>query len=1001
MNRGTHLTALWRLAALLCALVAGAGPAHAQATSTFNGRILDQGDAVLPGVTVTVTNVNTGVVRTTVTNAEGAYFMPGLNAGVYLVTAELAGFANATRENVTLGVNATITLDLRMALAGVTEAVTVTAASPLIEVTQSKVAATIETTELQNLPMITRSVSGMLALLPGAAPAAPTHRSKENVGSVSFAGGSGTNTMTTVDGADNKDYRYSGPLLTYTTEALEQFQLATHRFSAADGRAGGAAVTMITKSGTNLYDGSAFIFARDEALAAKDHFTKVASREQAPYSRQQFGGSVGGPIVRNRMFFFGAAEQVYEDVSVPVPANLFREKQLLVEATNAGLLSPGLVNPNHPQAGPRPMRLGMYTGKVDTQLNNSHSLMVRYAGQRDERDAVTYNAANDLREPENSSIRMWSAVGQHNWVLGSSGLNQITAQVNHLHRLSDVTSNITGEHYTRDFPNVPVFPARLDFPSVTTGAGGAGGSITDTYVIQIKDEMSLQQGTHALKFGVNYNRLPDLGLRNANEHFPTVEFFDDPSVILSNSNGRYPQGFSTPGIVASWQQANRVMSLDIVEGAQQFSTWFQDDWRITPRLTLNLGVRHDLDINFFDQRNYRNNATRLVLEAIGHPGGGLPKTPTNNVSPRVGFAYDLTGEGRRVLRGGYGLYFDQVITGGWGDVSSQNKRPMNVLATLTNTAIGVGQLATFRFGIDPLPPQPTESNTLPRGSTGEWLSPGLSNPYNHQVHLGYAHELAANTTLSVDFTHVEGRNELRQTNPNPIVDGRRFLADDFVRVFGIPNVLNRIDILSSIGRSRYDAMTVRLQRRLPRATLQAHYTLSGAYAHGGRTGWRSGAALPQNAFDPLGPGEWGPTENDERHRVVAMGVFELPYGVQVSPVFQAASARPYTLTAGRDLNRDGTNNDRYIDPATSQQVAINSARGDNTVVLDLRTTKFVSLGGGRRLGLFAEFFNLFDSVNFGNEYTGNARSANFRQPTDFIPGVGYPRQVQLGARFLF
>jgi hypothetical protein len=233
------------------------------------------------------------------------------------------------------------------------------------------------------------------------------------------------------------------------------------------------------------------------------------------------------------------------------------------------------------------------------------------------------------------------------------------------------------------------------------------------------------------------------------------------------------------------------------------------------------------------------------------------------------------------------------------------------------------------------------------------------------------------------------------------VDGRRVLVPDFLRVFGIPNVLNRIDVLASIARSRYDALTVRLQRRLPRATVQAHYTLSGAYAHGGRTGWRSGAGLPQNAFDPLGPGEWGPTENDERHRVVAMGVFELPYGIQISPIVQAASARPFTLTAGRDLNRDGTNNDRYIDPETGEQVAVNSARGDNTTVFDLRTTKFVDLGVGRRLGFFAEFFNLFNTVNHGNAYTGNARSANFRQPTGFIAGVGYPRQVQLGARFLF
>jgi hypothetical protein len=153
---------------------------------------------------------------------------------------------------------------------------------------------------------------------------------------------------------------------------------------------------------------------------------------------------------------------------------------------------------------------------------------------------------------------------------------------------------------------------------------------------------------------------------------------------------------------------------------------------------------------------------------------------------------------------------------------------------------------------------------------------------------------------------------------------------------------------------------------------------------------------------PFGPGEWGPTSNDERHRLVATGVFDLAYGIQLSPVFQTASARPYNLTAGSDLNADGNNNDRYIDPSTGKQVSINAGRGDATYVFDMRATKFVSLGSNdRKVGLFAEFFNLFNTANFGGSYTGNARSATFRQPTGFIPGIGYPRQVQLGMRFLF
>jgi hypothetical protein len=269
------------------------------------------------------------------------------------------------------------------------------------------------------------------------------------------------------------------------------------------------------------------------------------------------------------------------------------------------------------------------------------------------------------------------------------------------------------------------------------------------------------------------------------------------------------------------------------------------------------------------------------------------------------------------------------------------------------------------------------------------------------MHIGYAHELAASTSVAVDYTHIEGRNGYRQLEINPVVNGRRVLAPAFAQEFGIPNVLNGVTIIASINDFRYDALTLKLQRRLPRMTLQAHYTLAGAYAYGGGYGTRQGTGFAQNAFEPDGPGEWGPTGQDERHRVVAMGVFELAYGIQFSPILQLASARPYTRTAGRDLNADGRNNDRYIDPVTGDQDSVNAARGDRTSLLDLRVTKFVGLGGARRIGVFVELFNVFNTANFGAEYNGNGRSSSFGEPDGLIPSIGYPRQVQLGARFLF
>ena len=752
-------------------------------------------------------------------------------------------------------------------------------------------------------------------------------------------------------------------------------------------------MTLVTKSGTNVLHGSAFGYERDKKLTAKDYFTKQGNREKVAFSRQQFGGSVGGPIVQNRMFFFGAVEQQIEDTGRPVPDRVFDQLEHLVQATNAGQLPAGLVNPNHPRFAPQPGGLRMYSIKSNLQLTNTQGLMFRYAVMNEGRDAVTFPPAanNDNRDPDNFTIDAFSAVGQHSWVLGNAGLNQITVQVNHVNYLADVVSNITGEHYTRDFPRVNFFPPRLAFPSVNTGAGGDGGTLANRWVNQIRDDVSLLKGNHALKLGFNFNRLYHLGILNGNEHFATLTFFDDPSVIVNNTNGRYPQGFRTPGILRSWQQANggafngQGSWADTFNTPYQISTWFQDDWRASSRLTLNLGVRYDLDLEMMDQKNFRLNATRQAMEAIGSPYGGYPKTPTTDISPRFGFAYDLTGEGRRVLRGGYGLYFDGYNTAAAaGDITSQARRPLNALATLTNTAFGVGELATYR------------------------LDPAMVDPRTHQLHLGYAHELAANTTLSVDYSYHRSLKEKRQTNINPILNGRRRLAADFQRVFGEPEFLSDVFIMAPVNEAEYNALTFLVQRRTPRATLQAHYTLASSYSYGGivgnftggGAGAGGGSSRPMVWDQPRGPGEWGPNQTDERHRFVFLGVFELPYGVQLSPVLQAASARPYNLIAGSDLNRDGLNNDRYIDPS-GKQVSIGAGRGDSTFVFDLRSTKFVSFGGDRRLGLFVELFNVLNTVNHGNLYVGNGRSPSFQTPTGFIPSIGYPRQVQLGARFLF
>jgi hypothetical protein len=368
----------------------------------------------------------------------------------------------------------------------------------------------------------------------------------------------------------------------------------------------------------------------------------------------------------------------------------------------------------------------------------------------------------------------------------------------------------------------------------------------------------------------------------------------------------------------------------------------------------------------------------------------------------------MSGNGRRVLKGGYGLYFDGTGINTHYNIFIQNNRPITFDATLVNTAIGVGQLATYRLGIDPLPEKPTDTGRLPPGKRtgGYWFDPNITDPHSHQFHIGFTQQIGDNSVLSTDFTHVEGRNDFRALEINPLINGVRRLAPALQAVYGDPNLIGPLQIQATINKNRYDELAVLFERRMPHTTFRVTYVLSGAFAYGGQiAGSAYFVPAPQQWNAPFAEGEWGPTPSDERHRVVVFGVFELPGGIQLSPIVRTATARPYNLLAGVDLNGDGSINDRYVDPATGQQVSVNAGRGDPLLLVDMRATKFFTLNGHerRRLGIFAEIFNVLNTVNFGEQYQGNSRSTLFRQPVGFLAGGQgtYPFTLQLGARLEF
>ena len=1020
----------------------------AQSTGTISGTATDASGSIVPKAKVTATNTSTGVSRDTETNSAGLYGFPGLIPGTYDVKIDHSGFASSTKR-VTLLADTTLTVDFALGIGSVSQQVEVSGGEAvLVQTTQSEVSASVNSTEVQNLPMLNRNFTGLVTLVPGARPAPAVNSNKVGFGGgIAVGGGTGRNVQMSVDGLDNRDDVIGGPLFNFTIEGIGEFRVLNHQFGAQYGRTNGSVVLVINKSGGNAFHGTAFAYGRNDAMTATDYFSELSGLGKPPYDRQQYGGSIGGPLKKDKLFFFGAIERIQENRTLTFSPNALNQATILKQALTSltscatcvqvgkAIVPTGSV--------PQTVRDLLYTVKGDYQINKSHSFFIRAAQQRlnnfDDLLVLPGGLPHPDLDPTGSNItdrgQAFSVAGSETWLISPTALNTFAVQGNHMLTSQTCDCGPAGPYWA--FRN-------LQFPSIQVGIPQNGAN-QDFYQdkIQFKDDLAYQVGRHALKFGGDFGIYPNIGLALGGAGGNTqgaINFFEDPSVIVSNT-AKYPQGFLTPGAVSSITVGTVMLGgpagRSDTQGQKQMGAYINDDWRISPRLTLNLGLRYDFNLNWYNQREYANSRTYLALKAINNSFGVLPQTPKTDFSPRFGLAWDVTGAGTNILRAGFGVFFDQYLVVGGQSVALQEKPTLdNLASTFTNTAVGAGQLASFVYGISALPAGPTPGLTQLRpgaSTSGNWIG-SMRDPRNLQFHIGFTHAFTSNTVISIDGTHILGLHEGRQLQINPIegawdpnaaayntcgaAPGYRRLQCAFQSALGDPRILGPITIWSYSNRSQYDDLIFNFQRRAGRVTFQASYTLASARAWGGAfggSGGGTGIANSQNPDQAFGPGEWGPSVADERHRVVLSGVFDLPWGIQASPIFQGSSARPYNLTAGRDCNGDGQTNDRAFLNANgtpagcgapgAAQVSVNGQRGQPTYNLDARLTKFFNLRKETlKLGVFGEFYNLTNRANFGNAYNGNASSATFRQPNAFLAnGLALPtsRQLQLGARFIF
>jgi hypothetical protein len=1040
-----------------CVAAGATSTARAQATTgEITGRVLDSGGAGVPGAAVTATNEATGFSRTATTETEGDYTIVQLPPGVYTVVAELAGFKRAMARDVAVTVGVRRTLPFTLEVGGVTETVNVTATTPLVETTSSELGGVVTATEIASLPLLNRTFAGLTIIMPEARPVGNFDPTKTRIGNFAMSGGDGRQLDVNVDGGDNKDNVVGSLIQNFAYESIQEFEVLQHRWTAESGRSVGGVVNVISKSGTNQLRGSLFGSYRGDNTRTMDFFEKqrlAADRafKKAEFSRQEFGGSIGGAIARDRLFYFGALERFRERSNNPLTLTAFNQ---LGAIPGAQVLS----------QIPTPYDDTLLTTKVDWRINANQSFFGRFAlqNQTSPNDQIPVPATADLNNGNTNTTKNYDFVGNHTWAIGGSQLNQFAFHY----------QNFTNEI----LPNVTGLPL-LTFPSVITGPNGNTPQQTIEKKYQFRDDLTWQTGRHAMKFGTNYIYTKMDGYFYFGASGYSVAWFDDP-LTIQNNRTVYPQGFATPGAVRTIQfsagQASHAQDL------HQIAFYAQDDWRATSKLTLNLGLRWDANIgNLPDQTT---NRTLEILSRLNDPRARaltgdrdkLARTTPSYLEfqPRLGFAYDVSGNGRLVVRGGYGVFYDQLFQNlTLFSLSQSGPEIFSTLVNLTNSAVGVGQLANFRYGIDPLPtPPPPNYSVLPAGSFGRINDPIATEPYVQKVSLGFQKALGREWSLSSDYVHTRGTDEPRYQVINPRIEhvcnpaypgsspgdprcvrgvNSRYFDRAFVDA-GLPaNRLEQINMFTTTNSSKFDSWTTTLRGRRGRSLISLSYVLANSRAWGGQpTASYSGngiAIAPENQFKD---GEYGPTRLDERHRFVASAVVDVPWGFQLAPVLQWASSRPYSLNTGFDIDGDGlatidricqgvdpmavfavrgnAASIRALNPLGCKQIGVNTQRGgfvvraDGTTEersgryfnVDLRVTKSVPLGGGMQIKGYIDFYNLFDTENLyfgsnGRLGLSNATAAGtFMQASSlygpgFGPPIGRPLTVVFGGRFEF
>ena len=980
---------------LLLAVICVSVPAVSQNVSgSLRGVVLDSANARIAAASIKIELLGSVQSRTAKADSLGEFRIEDLTPGLWHVTVNARGFAMAVSD-VTVSVSAVRDITVTMRPSVVEQSIGVQAqsssiASQPIDVASNVHQGVVTSKDLEALPLPARSFANIAYLVPGTEPVEPSDPTKARITAVSTGGSSGLNNELSVDGADNSDDWIGGFLQNFSSDGIQEFAVRTSNEDADTGWTTAGSVVISTKHGTNEWHGDGAFYERAAALNARFPIENPAEtcisgvcehNPKQPFSRQNYVGTLGGPVARNKIWFFSSFEAVHENASIAYsPASLQQFDALSTIASQN--LIPGVPSIAVPATVPIPFR--DYLGSV--RFDWSESPKSQWFLRTSEDTYLSHNALVEQGTLPSTGLithnNFWNAVISNAYTFSPTWVGNLVLGGSLLH-LTQTRNSDLGFALAFPFSSTALTISGFE----TFGDNQFATPITlfpdlrnqDKY--QLRYDLSHIARSHAIKFGIDFIHEPVLSGAFASSAEQIIKYSADPDCYVnppgtdcggitsalpfyyvSPSSQCNPEPSAASGITCTYTPAG---DGNFSQNVQRLALYAEDSWRASRRLTVNYGLRYQTTYGLFNGsgRTQLENSAYITLRALQIPvAPSAPHDYRKQIAPRLGFTFSPGSSEKTVLRAGFGLFYDDLAQNGWATAF----QGLNNTNATTGTCALTGGPGTYAL---------TGAGCLQggAGSTGNLLGSSYKTPYAIHITGGVQHAFNDKWLASADYTHEQGNHGYRAF---PYASGTNLVtplisAADPDSATDQTNVVPNVNVFQSDNRSSYNVLMLHVQGNMRRFSLVANYQFSKAQTWGcllgelfdyvdGVCSLQSGPQAGQ--LDAFGPGDHGPSGEDVRHRFVLAGTVHVPAGFDVSSVTQLESARPITITNADNTARIWVN---------GMYTSLDEFRGTPYMQTDLRVTRPVKIGERWRLDPFVEFFNLFNRNNSGANYAVN------------------------------